>query len=225
VESESSPPVSLSLSLYISKFLVRRTLTLLHSFLPSPYLSGEATYETIKGMQTPGRGTQACVKHYLGNEQERNRTTSSTNIDDRTMHEIYLHPFLKAVQAEVATRELPSAFLSRPYLPSTRVTPPNFRITTVMCSYNLLNNTYACENSLLLSQLLKHELGFQGQVLSDWAAQMSGVPSILAGLDMSMPGDITYVCSFSGGGKRKKSSPKNRTDHFLFDLLPTASTP
>ena len=54
------------------------------------------------------------MKHYIGNEEELNRTKSSSNIDDRTMHEVYLHPFLKAVQADVAS---------------------------MMCSYNLLNQT------------------------------------------------------------------------------------
>ncbi|KAL7414341.1 glycoside hydrolase family 3 protein [Mrakia frigida] len=149
-----------------------------------PYLSGEATYETIIGMQTPKLGTQACVKHYIANEQERNRTTSSSNINDRTMHEIYLHPFLRSVQAEVAS---------------------------FMCSYNLINNTYACENPLLQNQILKQELGFQGAILSDWAAQMSGVPSILGGLDMSMPGDITFNSGTTYMGKNLTDSVMNGT--------------
>ncbi|KAK5069060.1 hypothetical protein LTR16_009626 [Cryomyces antarcticus] len=58
-----------------------------------------------------------------------------------------------------------------------------------MCSYNQVNNSYACGNSKLLSGILKDELGFQGFVQSDWLAQRSGVGSALAGLDMSMPGD------------------------------------
>jgi beta-glucosidase-like glycosyl hydrolase len=66
-----------------------------------PYLVGEAAYETVKGIQSTG--VQANAKHFIGNEEEHNRTYSSSNIDDRTMHEIYLHPFLKAVQADVAS--------------------------------------------------------------------------------------------------------------------------
>ena len=58
-----------------------------------------------------------------------------------------------------------------------------------MCSYQLVNNSYACGNSLLLNGILKDELGFQGFIQSDWLAQRSGVASALAGLDMSMPGD------------------------------------
>lgn len=58
-----------------------------------------------------------------------------------------------------------------------------------MCSYNQINNSYACQNSQTLNKLLKSELGFQGFVMSDWSAQHSGVSSALAGLDMTMPGD------------------------------------
>lgn len=58
-----------------------------------------------------------------------------------------------------------------------------------MCSYNQINNSYSCANSYGLNKLLKGELGFQGFVMSDWAAQHSGVSSALAGLDMTMPGD------------------------------------
>ena len=65
-------------------------------------------------------------------------------------------------------------------------------VGSVMCSYQQVNNSYACQNSLLLNYLLKGELGFQGFVMSDWAAQHSGVSSALAGLDMSMPGDTVF---------------------------------
>ncbi len=58
-----------------------------------------------------------------------------------------------------------------------------------MCSYNMVNNSYACGNSKLLNGLLRDEMGFQGFVMSDWLAQRGGVSSALAGLDMTMPGD------------------------------------
>ncbi|CRK34184.1 hypothetical protein BN1723_018541, partial [Verticillium longisporum] len=58
-----------------------------------------------------------------------------------------------------------------------------------MCSYNMVNNSYACDNSKLMNGLLKDEMGFQGFVMSDWLAQRSGVGSALSGLDMTMPGD------------------------------------
>lgn len=61
-----------------------------------------------------------------------------------------------------------------------------------MCSYNLLNNSQACQNSYLLNHILKEELGFQGYVMSDWQATAAGVPAVLAGLDMTMAGDIRF---------------------------------
>lgn len=137
-------------------------------FGPDPYLQGIAAAETIRGIQ--GEGVMATVKHFVANEQEHFRQpwawgiphALSSNVDDRTMHELYAWPFADAVKAGVAS---------------------------VMCSYNMVNNSYACGNSKLLNGILKDELGFQGFVMSDWLAQQSGVASALAGLDMSMPGD------------------------------------
>ncbi|THY42848.1 glycoside hydrolase family 3 protein [Aureobasidium pullulans] len=65
-------------------------------------------------------------------------------------------------------------------------------VASVMCSYNLVNNSQACQNSYLLNHVLKSELGFQGYVMSDWQATASGVSAILAGLDMTMAGDIRF---------------------------------
>ncbi|KAK5988214.1 putative beta-glucosidase E [Cladobotryum mycophilum] len=137
-------------------------------FGADPYLQGVAGAQTIKGIQD--QGVMATIKHFVANEQEHFRQAwawglphaLSSNVDDRTMHEIYTWPFGDAVKAGVAS---------------------------VMCSYNMVNNSYACGNSKLLNGILKDELGFQGFVMSDWLAQRSGVASALAGLDMSMPGD------------------------------------
>ncbi|KAJ5425331.1 hypothetical protein N7465_000401 [Penicillium sp. CMV-2018d] len=128
-------------------------------FSVDPYLSGVAMEETIQGMQDSG--VQACAKHWLGNEQEHNRETMSSNIGDRATHELYVWPFMNAVRANVAS---------------------------VMCSYNKLNQTWACESDALLNDLMKNELGFPGYIMSDWNAQHTGVNSALAGLDMTMPG-------------------------------------
>ena len=69
-----------------------------------------------------------------------------------------------------------------------------------MCSYNQINNSYGCQNSYTLNKLLKDELDFQGFVMSDWAAQHSGVSSALAGLDMTMPGDSSFFSGMSYWG-------------------------
>ncbi|KAK2760210.1 hypothetical protein FQN54_002277 [Arachnomyces sp. PD_36] len=129
-------------------------------FGPDPYLAGIAMAETITGMQ--GAGVQACAKHYILNEQEHERNTIDSIADDRTMHELYLWPFADAVKADVAS---------------------------VMCSYNLVNGSHACENSPVLQGLLKGELNFQGYVVSDWAAQHTTLGSANGGMDMTMPGD------------------------------------
>ncbi|KAH8590005.1 glycoside hydrolase family 3 protein [Bisporella sp. PMI_857] len=142
-------------------------------FSPDPYLTGIAMAESIKGIQDAG--VIACAKHFIGNEQEHFRQKGeggfdieesiSSNIDDTTMHELYLWPFADAVRAGVGS---------------------------VMCSYNQVNNSYACQNSKVLNNLLKDELGFQGFVMSDWQAQHTGVASAVAGLDMTMPGDTIF---------------------------------
>jgi beta-glucosidase len=136
-----------------------------------PYLNGESAYNTIRGLQS--QGVQACAKHLVGNEQEHFRSSSSSNIDERTLREVYLHPFLRSIQANVSS---------------------------MMCSYNLLNNTYACENSYLLNDILKGEMGFKGYVMSDWGAQHSTVESARSGLDMSMPGDLECCSKHKGEG-------------------------
>ncbi|KAF9025178.1 beta-glucosidase [Hymenopellis radicata] len=140
-------------------------------FGADPFLTGEAAYETILGMQEAG--VQACAKHLVGNEQEHRRTQESSEIDDRTQHEIYSHPFLRSIMAGV---------------------------TSMMCSYNLLNGTYACETDKVMNDIIKREYGFQGYIMSDWQATESTI-SAITGLDMTMPGDVTVTSgdSYFGG--------------------------
>lgn len=145
-------------------------------FSPDPYLTGALIAPSIQGIQSAG--VIATTKHYIANEQEHFRqvgesinygfnitATLSSNIDDKTMHELYLWPFADAVHAGTGA---------------------------IMCSYQQINNSYGCANSYTLNHLLKNELGFQGFVMSDWQAQHSGVGTALAGLDMSMPGDTVF---------------------------------
>ncbi|KAJ5926537.1 Glycoside hydrolase superfamily [Penicillium verrucosum] len=138
-------------------------------FAADPYLSGILVAESVKGLQSQNVATS--LKHFIANEQETNRNPTtdsdghyvesvSTNIDDKTLHELYLWPFQDAVLAGT---------------------------TCVMCSYNRLNNSYACHNSRALNGILKTELGFQGYVITDWFAQHTGIASANAGLDVVMP--------------------------------------
>ncbi|KAK4442872.1 glycoside hydrolase superfamily [Podospora aff. communis PSN243] len=128
-------------------------------FGADPYLQGIASSVTIEAIQA--QGVQAVAKHYLANEQERNRETMSSNVDDRTMHELYLWPFADSVHSNVAS---------------------------IMCSYNKLNGTWACENDKILNGILKNELGFPGYVVSDWNAQHSTNAAAINGMDLTMPG-------------------------------------
>lgn len=132
---------------------------------------------TVEYLQA--QGVMANIKHFIGNEQEKYRNvdfskqfgygniaeTISSNIDDRALHEVYMWPFADALRAGAAS---------------------------VMCSYNQLNNTLACQNSLSLNGHLKDELGFQGFVMSDWAAVHHGVSGVLSGMDMIMPGSAGF---------------------------------
>ncbi|OCK81721.1 glycoside hydrolase family 3 protein [Lepidopterella palustris CBS 459.81] len=135
-------------------------------FGADPVLQAVGGALTIQGVQS--QGVIATIKHYILNEQEMYRMYSpfqpgySSNIDDRTLHELYLWPFAEGIRAGVGA---------------------------VMAAYNAVNGSACSQNSYLLNGILKDELGFQGFVVSDWLAQISGVASSLAGLDMSMPGD------------------------------------
>jgi beta-glucosidase len=80
-----------------------------------------------------------------------------------------------------------------------------------MCSYQQVNNSYGCQNSYLMNYLLKGELGFQGFIMSDWSAQHSGVSSSLAGLDMTMPGDVAFDSNTSYWGPNMTISILNGT--------------
>ncbi|KAF7314428.1 Fn3-like domain-containing protein [Mycena kentingensis (nom. inval.)] len=170
-------------------------------FGADPFLSGAATAATIAGMQSVG--VMATVKHLIANEQEHFRGQSlakqvySSNIDDRTMHEIYAYPFSEAVKAGVVS---------------------------VMCSYNNVNQTQACQNSKLINGILKGELGFQGFIMSDWAALIDGLQPALAGLDMNMPGFFGYDV-----GDQNQPNPSKANNSFwgaaLAEMVRNGSVP
>ena len=128
-------------------------------FSEDPYLAGEMSASFIAGVQSQNVGTS--IKHFAANSQEHRRMSSSSNIDERTLREIYLPAF------ETSVKE------AQPW--------------TVMCSYNRLNGTYASENSWLLTQVLRDEWGFEGYVMSDWGAVSNRVTGLAAGLDLEMP--------------------------------------
>jgi beta-glucosidase len=124
-----------------------------------PFLSGTMGAAFVGGVQGEGVGTS--VKHFVANEQELNRQTSSSNVDERTLREIYLRPFELIVEQ------------SQPW--------------TLMASYNRLNGVYMTENPLI-RQVLKGEWGYSGLLMSDWGAVHTTLPAANAGTDLEMPG-------------------------------------
>jgi beta-glucosidase len=119
-----------------------------------PVLTGLMGAGVIKGIQQ--QGVMAQAKHYVAYDTG----GKDVVVDQQALHEIYVAPFVDAVNADVAS---------------------------IMCSYNTMNGTYACGNSDTLVKILRDELGFKGFVTSDWGA--THAPSFINhGLDMEMPG-------------------------------------
>ena len=134
------------------------------TFGEDPYLISQMAVADIRGIQS--QNVIATVKHFAANNQENNRMTDSSNVDERTLHEIYLPAFQSAVKQG--------------------------NVGAVMCSYNKVNNVYACEQPDLLKKVLKTQWKFPGFVMSDWTATHSTVQAAAAGLDMQMPDKSYY---------------------------------
>ncbi len=124
-----------------------------------PYLAGAMAVAETRAVQ--GKGLIAVAKHYVGNEQEVNRMSVWERIDPQVLHELYLLPFEMAVK--------------------------DGETGAVMCSYNALNGAFACENEEMLTEVLRHQWGFQGYVQSDFFATKSTAKAMRAGLDHEMP--------------------------------------
>ncbi|MCR4897155.1 MAG: glycoside hydrolase family 3 C-terminal domain-containing protein [Lachnospiraceae bacterium] len=127
-----------------------------------PMVAGRMGAGFIRGAQSLGVGTS--LKHFAVNNQEKRRMMISAEVDERTLHEIYLKGF------EIAVKE------SRP--------------ATVMCSYNKVNGIYASENRHLLTEILREQWGYEGTVISDWGAVHDRALGVAAGLDLEMPGSL-----------------------------------
>lgn len=124
-----------------------------------PLVSSEMASAFVRGVQSKSVGTSP--KHFMANNQEYHRMTSSSEMDERTMREIYLASFESVVKKE------------KPW--------------TIMNSYNKLNGTYLCENKEMLSDILRDEWGFDGYVMTDWGAMNERVEALKAGCNLEMP--------------------------------------
>ena len=128
-------------------------------FGEDPYLAGEIAASYIKGVQS--QNVLACIKHFAGNNQEWARHSVSSDIDVRTLHEIYFPAFEKAVKKG--------------------------DVATIMTSYNLLNSVHASESEYLNYTVLRDMWGFDGLVMSDWVSVYSPVNAGTYGVDLEMP--------------------------------------
>src|SRR5580704_1660951 len=128
-----------------------------------PYLASQVAAADITGVQSAG--VIATAKHYIGNDQETLRNSIDVQVSQRALAEIYDPAFQASVNAGVGA---------------------------VMCSYNQVNGSYACQNSPTLSDTLDSVMNFKGFVMSDWGATHSTVASVDAGLDMNMPGGAGF---------------------------------
>ena len=129
-------------------------------FSEDPYLAGEMGSSYVKALQS--KGVAACAKHFACNNQETRRMSGSSQVDERTLHEIYL-PAFEAVVKNGKTRSL-------------------------MCAYNAVNGEFCAENKMLLTDTLREKWGFDGFVVTDWGAVKGRAEGIASGLDLEMPG-------------------------------------
>ena len=124
-----------------------------------PFVSTEMAAALIEGIQSKNVGTSA--KHFVANNQEKRRMTNSSDMDERTLREIYLASFEGAVKK------------AKPW--------------TVMSSYNRVNGEFVGDSKEYLTEILREEWGFDGYVVSDWGAVNDRISSLAAGLDLEMP--------------------------------------
>jgi beta-glucosidase len=154
-------------------------------FSEDPELTARMAVAYITGVQS--QGVAACIKHFIGNDQEHERLTVDAHIDERTLREVYLRPFEAAVtEADVRS---------------------------VMASYNFVNGQHACSQADLLVAVLKGEWGFDGVVVSDWSAVKETPAPARNGLDLEMPGPGRWW----GGGRLEAAVTAGEVDEALVD--------
>ncbi len=129
-----------------------------------PYLTGEIACGYIRGLQD--NGVAATIKHFVCNDSEVERMSIDSVVDERTMRELYLVPFEKAVKEA--------------------------NVQAVMTSYNRINGDFAGDNAPLVRDILRGQWGFDGLVMSDWFAEHDTQKSATAGMDLEMPGTTRH---------------------------------
>ena len=153
-------------------------------FSEDPYLAGQMGAAWVKGAQSTGIGTS--LKHFAANNQEYKRFNGNSQLDERTLREIYLPAF------ETVVKEAQPA--------------------TVMCAYEMLNGVHCSDNKRLLNDILRDEWGFEGLVVTDWGALCDRVKAMEAGCDLSMPGGSDYMEDRVAEAVRSGKLPESAVD-------------
>ncbi len=161
-------------------------------FSEDPFITGKLARAYIEGVQSKGVGTS--LKHYCANNFENGRTKVSSEIDERTLREIYLSAFEESLKA-------------KPW--------------TVMTSYNLVNGVHMDENKKLVKGVLREEFGFDGLVVSDWNAITYHPNAIKAGVDLRMPYTKLAIEQLNQGLEKGEITEKDVDEHIekLFELV------
>ncbi|KAF2185189.1 glycoside hydrolase family 3 protein [Zopfia rhizophila CBS 207.26] len=161
------------------------------NFGEDQYLTGILAAKYIEGVQSEGVG--ACMKHFVGNDQETRRFNMDEQIDERTLREIYLKPFKMALEA-------------RPW--------------TAMTAYPRINGEHVDTSQFLVGGILRREWGYEGLVMSDWSGLNDTVRSILATTDPEMPGPpLLYGQALVEAVQRGSVSEKEHVDPAIERLL------
>jgi len=163
-------------------------------FGEDPFLASRMAVDYIEGVQS--QGVSATVKHFMGNNSEYNRHHTSSDIDERTMREIYLPTF------EAAVREA--------------------KVGAIMDSYNLVNGVHMTQNDYLNNQVAKKEWGFGGIIMSDWNATYDAAAAANGGLDLEMPSGKLMNRANLGAAIRKGEVTVATLDDKVLRILRTA---
>ena len=153
-------------------------------FSEDPFIAGAMGTAWVRGAQSAGAG--ASLKHFAANNQEYKRFNGNSQVDERTLRELYLPAFETVV----------------------RKAQPE----TVMCSYPRINGVHASDNEWLLTDVLRKDWGFDGLVVTDWGALCDRVAAMRAGCDLSMPGGSDYMEDWVEKAVEDGSLPESAVD-------------
>ena len=153
-------------------------------FSEDPFLAGQMGKAWVQGAQSAGAGTS--LKHFAANNQEYKRFNGNSQLDERTLREIYLPAF------ETVVKEAQPA--------------------TVMCAYPMINGVHCSDSKKLLNDILRDEWGFEGLVVTDWGALCDRVKAMEAGCDLSMPGGSDYMEDRVAEAVRSGKLPESAVD-------------